>query len=157
MILKAYLGLGSNLGDRLSKIYQAERLIQEIGIEIKKYSSIYESEAWGLKDQPDFLNRVIAIHTTLYPLELLEKLLSIEKYMGRQRDIKWGPRLIDIDILDIEGIRLTMPEISVPHPFVENRKFVLLPWLELNPEDLKLQEMLSKCSDTAWCRVFKDH
>lgn len=128
----AYLLLGGNLGDRKKNLEDAiEHLSNEVG-EILSKSSIYETAAWGKTDQPAFLNQAIGLATNLTALEVLEKALSIEQKLGRIRKDKWGERLIDIDlilfgseIIDIEG------KLQIPHPQMQNRKFVMLPLKEI--------------------------
>ena len=131
---KAYLLLGSNLGDSKKYISDAVGFIRtEIGI-VKKTSSLYQTASWGKTDQPDFINQVIEVETILNPEQLLKNILVIEKKLGRERLEKWGSRTIDIDLLFygdqiIQGLNLT-----VPHPFLHERKFTLMPLVELDPD-----------------------
>ena len=131
---KAYLLLGSNLGDSKKYISDAVGFIRtEIGI-VKKTSSLYQTASWGKTDQPDFINQVIEVETILNPEQLLKNILVIEKKLGRERLEKWGSRTIDIDLLFygdqiIQGLNL-----SVPHPFLHERKFTLMPLVELDPD-----------------------
>ena len=131
---KAYLLLGSNLGDSKKYILDAVGFIRtEIGI-VKKTSSLYQTASWGKTDQPDFINQVLEVETILNPEQLLKNILVIEKKLGRERLEKWGSRTIDIDLLFygdqiIQGLNLT-----VPHPFLHERKFTLMPLVELDPD-----------------------
>jgi len=134
---KAYLLLGSNLGDRESVIKRAIDLIAErIGTVYSK-SSIYETEPWGKTDQPGFLNLALEVHTSLSAIQVLEEALAIEKQLGRVRLERWGSRIIDIDIIFFNDEVIHIKErLSVPHPEMQNRKFVLEPLCEIAP-DLK--------------------
>ncbi|MBI1227631.1 MAG: 2-amino-4-hydroxy-6-hydroxymethyldihydropteridine diphosphokinase [Bacteroidetes bacterium] len=130
---KTHLLLGGNLGDRLANLAAARKLIGEkIGIIVKK-SSLYETEAWGNTDQPDFLNQALEVATNLNPVDLLHAILSIEKKLGREREDKWSARTIDIDILFYEAKILNTKELTLPHPHLHERNFVLVPMLEIAP------------------------
>lgn len=130
-----YIGLGSNQGDKIRNLNDALAAMRSISdINIKKTSSLYISEPWGNLDQPDFINQVIEIETVLAPRELLHHLQNIEIKMGRQRIEKWGPRLIDLDILLYGGEEFNTPELTIPHPYMRERLFVLLPLQEINAE-----------------------
>jgi 2-amino-4-hydroxy-6-hydroxymethyldihydropteridine diphosphokinase len=133
----AYIGLGSNLGDKKSNIQKVIDIIREKKIlkEIK-VSSLFLTEPVGKKEQPDFLNLVIKGKTELGPFELLSSLLEIENNLGRKRKEKWGPRQIDLDILFYGDIILNQENLVIPHPELPNRRFVLVPLMELSP-DLK--------------------
>lgn len=134
----AYIGLGSNLGDREKNLQNAiTRIRGKEGIRIIRISSFYESDPWGVKEQPRFLNCVVEVETSLEPRSLLQSLLSIEGEMGRRRGRRWGPRLIDIDLLLYDSVVIhdESPEgLILPHPEMHRRKFVLLPLLELIPD-----------------------
>lgn len=126
-----YIGLGTNLGDRHLNLGNAINLIgNQIG-KVLKQSSIHETKAWGNTNQPDFLNMVIRIETELTPELLLEKCLSIEKEIGRVREEKWGPRIIDIDILYYNDLIIDNENLKIPHPFINEREFVLKPLTEI--------------------------
>jgi 2-amino-4-hydroxy-6-hydroxymethyldihydropteridine diphosphokinase len=127
-----FLLLGTNLGDRTSNLDRARQEISAIG-DIKATSSIFKTAAWGKTDQPAFYNQVIKISTFLAPVILLEKILSIEAVMGRVRDEKWGPRIIDIDILFFDDKIINTSALTVPHPGIPDRMFTLLPLHELAP------------------------
>ena len=131
----AYLGLGSNIGERISYI---QRVITELNdsrnINILKESSIYETEPWGNIDQDNYLNSVLKIETDLGPMELLLKLKSLEKKIGRSESKKWSEREIDIDILFYGDLVIQNENIKIPHSLIEERKFVLVPLAEIAPE-----------------------
>lgn len=127
-----YLGLGTNLGDRLEKLQEAIYHLQQIeGIQINSLSSVYETDPVGVVNQPEFYNMVVKISTTLAPLELLDKTLAIEKKMHRVRTIRWGPRTIDIDILLYDEQEWDHPNLQIPHPRMWERAFVLIPLLDV--------------------------
>jgi 2-amino-4-hydroxy-6-hydroxymethyldihydropteridine diphosphokinase len=128
---ESYLSLGSNEGDRLSWFKKAIELLGANCGTISKRSSIYETSAWGITDQPDFLNMVVALKTTLSPSELLTEILKIETSLGRQRSIKWGPRTLDIDILLYNNDIIELPGLTIPHPYLHERRFTLLPLAEV--------------------------
>ena len=131
----AYLGLGSNIGERISYI---QRVIAELNdsrnINILKESSIYETEPWGNIDQDNYLNSVLKIETDLGPMELLLELKSLEKKIGRSESKKWSEREIDIDILFYGDLVIQNENIKIPHSLIEERKFVLVPLAEIAPE-----------------------
>jgi 2-amino-4-hydroxy-6-hydroxymethyldihydropteridine diphosphokinase len=128
-----FLLLGSNQGNRAQQLSDAvERIKHSIG-PIEKASSIYETAAWGKTDQPDFLNQVLVARSALSPLAVLQAIHSIELGMGRQRNKKWSERTIDIDILYAGGKVLNLPELMIPHPEIQNRKFALAPLAEIAP------------------------
>jgi 2-amino-4-hydroxy-6-hydroxymethyldihydropteridine diphosphokinase len=130
----AYLLLGSNLGKREWYLDQAVRLISEEAGAIVATSSTYETAAWGKTDQPGFLNRAIGIETKLTPIALLNKVLAIEKSLGRIREEKWGARFIDIDIILYGNEVVSIAdELQIPHPHMQNRKFVMQPLVEIAP------------------------
>ena len=128
----AYLGLGSNLGDRLDHLRQGVELLQSHpAIRITRISSVYETAPVGPVEQPDFLNLVAAADTTLSPEELLSVAQEIERRLHRVRTIRWGPRTLDIDILLYGDRILHREELTIPHPRMEERAFVLIPLLEV--------------------------
>ncbi len=132
---RAYIGLGSNVGDRLENLSAGVKelmLVDDVVVVGK--SGVYDSEPVGLKDQPDFLNAVVAVETTLSPYELLSLLHKIELAHGRQRITRWGPRTLDMDILLYGDTELDDPKLLVPHPRLKERRFVLEPLLEVDPE-----------------------
>jgi 2-amino-4-hydroxy-6-hydroxymethyldihydropteridine diphosphokinase len=134
----AYLGLGSNLGDRRRNLEQAvERLTDTPRIRVLRVSSFRETEPFGVQDQPLFLNGVAEIETDLQPPALLAAVKQIERDMGRVATYRWGPRLIDIDILLYDRIRWESAELTIPHPGLLERSFVTEPLGELAPERLE--------------------
>lgn len=131
---KAVIGLGSNLGERDKNIRTALEKMQEKGIELLRVSSVLETEPYGYTNQPKFLNAVCLVETNLTPDQLLDVLLEIEKEMGRVRERKWGPRIIDLDIIFYEDLVLESERLIVPHPDMHNRWFVLAPLAEICPD-----------------------
>ena len=130
----AYVALGSNLGDKEANLRKALELLQERGVEVVKTSSFICTEPYGVTDQPQFLNGVCEVRTSLVPLALLHTLLEIEQEMGRVRLRHWGERNIDLDLLLYEDVVMDTPELKLPHPDMQNRDFVLLPLAEIAPE-----------------------
>ena len=130
----AYLALGSNLGDKEANLRRALELVQQRGVEVVKTSSFICTEPYGVTDQPQFVNGVCEVRTSLEPLELLQTLLEIEQEMGRVRLRHWGERNIDLDLLLYEDVVMDTPELILPHPDMQNRDFVLLPLAEIAPE-----------------------
>ena len=132
----AVLSLGSNMGDRLSNLEKAIALLAGLPASVSKKSGVYETAAWGNTNQPSFYNQVLEIKTDLDAFSLMEKILMIEKKMGRVRIMKWEPRIIDIDILFFNDGQINTPELTIPHPFLHERKFVLEPLNEILPEKM---------------------
>jgi 2-amino-4-hydroxy-6-hydroxymethyldihydropteridine diphosphokinase len=128
---EAYLMIGGNIGERSSNLREARKKIEERCGAIIKASSIYETEAWGIKEQDKFLNQALIINTNLTPHELLSSVLKIEKSVGRRREVKYGPRIIDIDIIFFNEKVIQEPGLIIPHPQLENRRFVLVPLAEI--------------------------
>ncbi len=150
---EAYLSLGSNEGDRMQWLQRAMDLLAINCGTITKRSSVYETAAWGLTDQADFLNMAVEIQTTKTPTELLDAILDIETQLGRQRSVKWGPRTIDIDILLYNNSIIDTTKLIIPHPFLHQRLFTLLPLAEIAPKYLHpklnktVSELLAECPD----------
>ena len=130
----AYVALGSNLGDKEGNLRRALELLEERGVEVVKTSTFICTEPYGVTDQPQFLNGVCQVRTSLAPLALLHILLAIEQEMGRVRLRHWGERNIDLDLLLYEDVVMDTPELTLPHPDMQNRDFVLLPLAEIAPE-----------------------
>jgi len=126
-----YIGIGSNLGDREKNCSRSIDLLEKHGIVIRRRSSLYETIPWGLRDQPLFLNMVIETETELKPQELLELLKNVEIEVGRKRSSRWGPRAIDLDILLYGDIILNEAALTIPHPYLHKRDFVLTPLCEI--------------------------
>lgn len=130
----AYVALGSNLGDRLTNLQAAvDRLGAEPEIRVVRSSRVYETDPVG-PPQPDYLNAVVEVETTLEPLDLLARCLAVETAMGREREERWGPRLIDLDVLTYDRREIEEPGLTVPHPRMHERGFVLVPLLELDAD-----------------------
>ncbi len=132
--VRAYVGLGSNLGDREQVIADAVSLLGEHPeIDVLRASALRETEPWGPVVQPRFLNGAVSVETTLAPRALLEALLDVERRLGRVRDERWGPRTIDLDLLLYGDAVVDEPGLTVPHPRLRERAFALEPLLELDP------------------------
>jgi 2-amino-4-hydroxy-6-hydroxymethyldihydropteridine diphosphokinase len=129
----AYIGIGSNLGERKDNCDRALTLLKQKGIKITKKSSFYETEPWGYKNQPSFLNMVIEAETELGARDLLKTLQQIEKKLGREENFKWGPRTIDLDILLFDNMTIQENDLMIPHPLMHKREFVLQPLCEISP------------------------
>jgi 2-amino-4-hydroxy-6-hydroxymethyldihydropteridine diphosphokinase len=135
MAVRAYIGLGANLGDRETTLRRAlELLAREPGVEVAAVSSVRETDPVGHTDQPRFLNAAAAVDTDLPPRELLDRLLAVERALGRTRDgPRFGPRTIDLDLLLYGGERMDEPGLEVPHPRLHERRFALEPLADLDP------------------------
>ena len=132
---KAYLGLGTNMGDKQAYLKEACKIISDNpNINIVKISKIYKTKAWGYTNQDDFLNICIEVDTNLSPEELLEVCHEVENKLNRVRVIRWGPRTIDVDILFFNNIISTDENLTLPHPRIKERAFVLIPLMDLNKE-----------------------
>lgn len=129
----AYLALGTNLGDRLENL---RRALAELpaGVRVLRASAVYETLPWGITDQPLFLNMVVEVQTTLAPLVLLHELKALERRLGRREGVRYGPRLIDLDILIYNDWVVETPDLTIPHPRMAERAFVLVPLSDLAPE-----------------------
>ncbi len=130
---RIFLGLGSNVGDRVGNILRALELVRSV-CRLRRISTVYESDPWGVEDQPPFLNCVAEVETDLGALQLLGKLKSIEREVGRRERFRWGPREIDIDILLYGDLVLDTSDLRVPHPGLTERDFALIPLLEIAPD-----------------------
>lgn len=130
----AYIALGSNLGDKEKNLRRALLLLTQQGVEVVRVSSFISTEPYGVTDQPQFLNAVACVRTSLAPLALLDVLLATELAMGRVRLRHWGERNIDLDLLLYEDVVLDTKRLRLPHPDMQNRDFVLLPLAEIAPE-----------------------
>lgn len=130
----AYLGLGSNVGDREEYIEQAVFLLSKVkGIDVIRRSSNQETEAEGGADQPPYINAALQVKTSLPPHKLLEEIQTIETALGREREVEWGPRTIDIDILMYNDQIISDDKLQIPHPLLHERIFVLKPLKEIAP------------------------
>jgi 2-amino-4-hydroxy-6-hydroxymethyldihydropteridine diphosphokinase len=130
----AYLSTGSNMGNRAEMLEKANVLLEKKAGRLLALSKVVETPAWGKTDQPDFLNQVVKLETSLSPQELLNLNLGIEKQLGRNRVEKWGPRSIDIDILFYDNEIIDEPGLQIPHPWMHERLFVLEPMCEIAPD-----------------------
>lgn len=135
-INKVFISLGSNLGDRTNNLLSAKNRIKILIGKLIKESKIYETEAWGVKNQKSYLNQVLKIETFLKPHEILSKCLTIEKILGRIRNKKWSSRTIDLDILYYNNEIIDTENLIIPHPEIENRMFILIPLEEIEKDYL---------------------
>lgn len=152
---EAFIGMGSNLGDREAMLNTALAALAREGLSISRCSSIYETAPVGLHEQPDYLNMVVALEPAPAPPALLQQLLRIEAQLGRRRTIRWGARCIDLDLLCIEGIAgWNEPNLILPHPRLHERRFVLLPLDEIAADffieglGMTVHELLLNCPDS---------
>lgn len=130
-----FIGFGSNQGDSASICIEAIRLLRSNPkIEIQAISSFYRTEPQGFEDQPWFINGVIVCTTDLEPEELLEFLLNVENHLGRVRELRWGPRTLDLDILSYGDRIVDLANLAIPHPRLHERRFVLVPLMEIAPD-----------------------
>ena len=150
---RVYLATGSNMGDKAANLAKALELIELYVGNLVQASSIYRTAAWGKEDQADFLNQVMAIDTHLAPEALLLAVMEIEQQMGRERRVRWGERLIDIDILFYGTMISHSQRLTIPHPFIQERNFVLQPLLEIAPDFVhpllqkNIRELAAACPD----------
>lgn len=158
----AYLLIGGNLGNRKENLSKATGLIRkQCGVVINS-SSLYETAAWGMAEQPSFLNQVLEISTSLDAKQLMRRILKIENMMGRVRKEKFGPRTIDIDILFYQNEIHDLLFLKIPHPELQNRRFVLVPLAEINSElqhpvlKKTIAELLEECPDNLEVKKITD-
>lgn len=154
----AYLALGGNLGDRREYLSAAVRALNsERGLRVEKFSSVYETAPVGVVDQPDFYNLVVEVSTTLTAHELLTRCLAIENKLGRVRTERWGPRTIDLDVLWYENVTLRDSELTLPHPRMKERAFVLVPLAEIAPtlllEGLPAEKLAARIDKSGLTRL----
>jgi len=164
--IRAYLGLGGNLGDPAAAISSALRAIHGTsGVEVARVSPLYRTPPWGVTDQPDFLNAVAAVDTTFSARELLDLCLATESELKRVRDVRWGPRVIDIDLLLFGNETIEEEGLQVPHPRMMGRAFVLAPLTDIAPDlvlsgvpvsaqlaEMDLAGIARQTTDGAWWR-----
>ncbi|MBS1564719.1 MAG: 2-amino-4-hydroxy-6-hydroxymethyldihydropteridine diphosphokinase [Bacteroidetes bacterium] len=157
---KSYLLIGGNTGDRSGYLTRAAGLINASAGLITRFSSIYETAAWGKTDQPSFLNQALELETSLEPAVLMETLLSIEARLGRERLERYGPRVIDIDMLLYNDAVINTPLLTVPHPELSRRRFALEPLNEIaghyvHPLLKKtIAQLLAECPDPLAVKKF---
>lgn len=158
----AYLILGGNIGDRLRNLELSRKLIREVAGPVIKESSVFITAPWGNTDQPDFYNQAIHINTLLSPSELLEKLLQIEAANGRIRDEKkWAERTIDIDILFYNNEMINEPHLKIPHPHIQDRRFVLAPLAQIAGSFIhpvlnkSIDSLLKDCEDHSSIKILE--
>jgi len=150
---RVFFGIGSNLGDRQLFLDLATKALSTVFGKAVEKSSIYQTSAWGLTDQPDFYNQVIAYETVKSSTVVFERIMKIERKLGRVRKTKWGPRTIDIDLLFYGDLSIKKPKLIVPHPRIAERRFVLAPLVEIAPKFIhpilnkNLKELLDHCKD----------
>lgn len=150
---KAILLIGGNLGDRTGHLKQAVAQINKLVGKVEKISALYETAAWGVVEQPDYLNQGLVVSTEMDALTLLRTVLEIERNIGRIRQQKWGARVIDIDIIFYNNDVINLPELKVPHPQLQFRQFVLIPLQEIIPEwehpvlHQTVRTLLEQCTD----------
>jgi 2-amino-4-hydroxy-6-hydroxymethyldihydropteridine diphosphokinase len=150
---KVFLLIGGNMGDRLQNLHQAIALLSATCGQVIQQSVVYETAAWGKTDQPAFLNQALLLTTALTPHELITTILSVEEKMGRLRMEKNGPRVIDIDIIFYNELVMHEPHLTIPHPQLQNRRFVLVPLYEIAPQFVHpvfhktIAQLLEECVD----------
>jgi 2-amino-4-hydroxy-6-hydroxymethyldihydropteridine diphosphokinase len=157
----AILLIGGNLGNRTANLQQAVQSIHQQAGKVVKASALYETAPWGNVQQPDYLNQALQIETGLQPLDLLHTLMNIERNIGRIRQEKWGARVIDIDIIFYNDEVIVLPELKIPHPRMQNRRFVLAPLNEILPDLVhpvlhqNIRTLLAACKDELPVKEYK--
>jgi len=156
--MKYLLSLGSNQGPRIHWLKKACTELMQLG-SIRRRSAIYETDAFGVTAQPAFLNALCYLETSYRPFHLLWKLKAIELKLGRTRSIHWGPRRIDLDIIDYNGERIQTDILTIPHREAEKRKFILIPLHEINPayrnrSGTPVQTLINDCRDAGRVQPF---
>jgi len=131
-----YIGIGSNIGNRQENCREAIRQMGRRGVNVVKESSMIETEPWGVTEQPRFINMAVEAETGLAPENLFTALKDTEAAMGRTDAVRWGPRVIDLDIFFYDDMVLDTPELKIPHPYLHERDFVLIPLAEIAPEKI---------------------
>ncbi|MDY5786452.1 MULTISPECIES: 2-amino-4-hydroxy-6-hydroxymethyldihydropteridine diphosphokinase [unclassified Corynebacterium] len=129
--MRAVLSTGSNMEDSRAHL---RRVVDDFAGELVAASSLYATAPWGGVEQPDFINQALLVEVSLTPRELLERCQRLERDAHRVRDVRWGPRTLDVDIVAIDGVTSDDPQLTLPHPRAHERAFVLIPWLEIDPD-----------------------
>lgn len=156
-----YLLIGGNVGDRLDNLQQAVMTIDRTCGRVVRQSAIYETAAWGKTDQQSFLNQALLVETGLTAFQLLERVLEAETLLGRVRKERYGPRIIDIDILFFNDDMISAPELTIPHPEIQNRRFALTPMAAIAPDYLHpvlgktIRTLLEECKDDLAVRLWQ--
>jgi 2-amino-4-hydroxy-6-hydroxymethyldihydropteridine diphosphokinase len=139
--VRALLGLGANLGDPVATLREAKERLTSLG-QVTAVSSLYRTPPWGVVNQPPFVNAALALETELDPDSLLAALKRLERALGRVASVRWGPRAIDVDILDYEGVRRNEPVLTIPHARLFERAFALVPLAEIEPAYIPARDAL---------------
>lgn len=157
-----FLGLGSNQGDRQHMLHQARLQLQTLpDWQLLAASSLYQTAPWGNLAQAPFLNQVIACHISLDPWALLQAIQDIEQALGRHRTVHWGPRTLDIDLLAYGQRQIRSQRLTIPHPYLSERAFVLIPWAEIAPDfqppslEMHIQALVDQLPDSEKKGVLK--
>lgn len=158
---RVYIALGSNMGNREENLSRGIALLNDLpGTRVLKQSKVYETDPVGYTEQGPFLNMVVSLDTEHPPLTLLDYLQDIEKQMKRVREIHWGPRTLDVDILLIEGVGMEDVRLTIPHPRMFQRAFVLVPLRDVYPDpavgSVNIEDCINECSDKEGIRHFAD-
>jgi 2-amino-4-hydroxy-6-hydroxymethyldihydropteridine diphosphokinase len=151
-VSRALLGLGANLGDPVATLREAKQRLRELGT-LTALSSLYRTPPWGVEDQPPFVNAALALETALGPEALLAALKALEGDLGRVATFRWGPRAIDVDILDYAGERRSDPVLTIPHARLYERAFVLVPLAEIEPAFAAARDALPAADVAAVKRI----
>ena len=159
---KVFLLIGGNMGDRLQNLHQAIAQLSATCGPVLQQSAVYETAAWGKTDQAAFLNQALLLTTSLTPQELITTILSVEEQLGRRRMERNGPRVIDIDIIFYNDLVMQEPHLTIPHPQLQNRRFVLVPLQEIAPAFVHpvlhktIDELLKECKDELAVAIFRN-
>jgi 2-amino-4-hydroxy-6-hydroxymethyldihydropteridine diphosphokinase len=150
---KVYLLIGGNMGNRVQNLHKAVEWLKTDCGPVQQVSNLYETAAWGKTDQPSFLNQAVLLYTSLSAQQLIKTILAVEEKMGRHRMEKFGPRIIDIDIIFYNDAIIHEPDLTIPHPQLPNRRFVLVPLQEIAAGFIHpilhktIDQLLQECPD----------